>query len=172
MQRNLQMVVNRLNAGVGVGVVILVVLFTVVSSVRVIGMESISTSVWTGDIIAAVPEIAGVVVVNPGSTVHVPVRPGVVPPALSKHHIGNIRGSRYLDRTLIGRIIEARAETNDGIGIAAIEKITIPDMNAACAGRIAQIDAAPISVDYIDDDIAEIAAARIIGGADGIEMIS
>lgn len=164
MKRNLQAVVNKVNVVVVSVVVILVVVVTVVSSVRVIGLEKILTGVAIENVIEAtpvvsgVPEIAGVVVVNPkaiGVPVH--VQPSVVSPVGSNVGIGRIHDSRYFGGTFIGNSIYQRAQINndidinDTVDIASIERITIFNIRAdifdvakADAGLIADIDAAPI----------------------------
>jgi hypothetical protein len=102
MQRNLRMVVNKLNVVVVSAVVILVLLLTVVSSIRVIGViedVSVGMAIEKAEIIKTVPEannileIVGVDVVNPnGVFVPVHVQDGVVPPVTSRMIICGSRG--------------------------------------------------------------------------------
>lgn len=164
MKRNLQAVVNKVNVVVVSVVVILVVVVTVVSSVRVIGLEKILTGVAIENVIAAtpmasgVPEIAGVVVVNPNDIdLPVHVQPSVVSPVGSNVGISRIHGLRYLGGAFISNSIYQRAQINNVIDIngtvdiASIGRIKTSDINAnifdvakADAGLIADIDAAPI----------------------------
>jgi hypothetical protein len=185
MQRNSQVVVNKVNVVVVSIVVVVVLVLTIVSIVRVIGgIDNVVPGIATekAEIIKAVPEdngmtdIAGVVVVNPVVIDLGHVDAGVTPVVKTPIALGYIDASLDLGDVHIGDGISRLAENSDIITVASADESEISEIHASIydidsvdAGTVSGISTAPISSDCIDELKAESIARIQIQAAEGID---